>query len=165
MREGLAPKEKLQPSLLDRLTDDRPDLRTSVAALPVMTMSQLRARVRTELACLMNATCLEAVQDLSEYPEVRASGLNYGVPDLSGKTGSGLSLQRTEEDVIAAIHRYEPRLMRDTVHVSSKMGGTEGRNSLAIEIRAELWGRPLPEKLAFRTLFSLEDGEATVEEL
>lgn len=161
---GLTPREKLQPSLLDRLTDDRPDQKVSPGGPPVLSMAQLRARVRVELSCIMNATRLETVQDLSEFPHVRASGINYGIPDLSGKTASGMSSQKIEKDVKEAILRYEPRLMSETVQVNSTVGGKNINNSLVVEIAAELWGNPLPEKMKLRTLFSLEDGEATVEE-
>ena len=58
---GLTPKEKLQPSLLDRLTDLRPDVRTNTAGVRVLSVDELREGVRRDLGALFNATALETV--------------------------------------------------------------------------------------------------------
>src|SRR5664280_1424091 len=74
----LTPKEKLQPSLLDRLTDDEPDRRKESRDKRILTGTQLRESVRRYLSWLLNNTWLQSVEDLDAYPEVAQSTLNYG---------------------------------------------------------------------------------------
>jgi type VI secretion system protein ImpF len=161
---GLTPKEKLQPSLLDRLTDVRPDVRTSTAGVKVLSMEELRDGVRRDLAALFNATSLETVEDLSDYPNVQKSTLNFGMPDLSGKTASGMDLQELERALSRAIHQFEPRLLEETVKVSSDMYDAKSHNLMIAKIEAELWSQPLPQKLLLRTELDLENGEVKLKE-
>lgn len=161
---GLTPKEKLQPSLLDRLTDVRPDVRTSTAGVKVLSMEELRDGVRRDLAALFNATALETVEDLTDYPNVQKSTLNFGMPDLSGKTASGMDLQELERSLSRAIHQFEPRLLEETVKVSSDVYDAKSHNLMIATIEAELWSQPLPQKLLLRTELDLENGEIKLEE-
>lgn len=161
---GLTPKEKLQPSLLDRLTDVRPDVRTSTAGVKVLSMEELRDGVRRDLAALFNATSLETVEDLSDFPNVQKSTLNFGMPDLSGKTASGMDLQELERALSRAIHQFEPRLLEETVKVSSDMYDAKSHNLMIAKIEAELWSQPLPQKLLLRTELDLENGEVKLKE-
>jgi type VI secretion system protein ImpF len=161
---GLTPKEKLQPSLLDRLTDVRPDVRTSTAGVKVLSMEELRDGVRRDLAALFNATSLETVEDLTDYPNVQKSTLNFGMPDLSGKTASGMDLQELERALSRAIHQFEPRLLEETVKVSSDMYDAKSHNLMIAKIEAELWSQPLPQKLLLRTELDLENGEVKLKE-
>ena len=50
----LTPKERLQPSLLDRLTDDAPHRRTESREQRVLSLAQLRESVMRDLAWLLN---------------------------------------------------------------------------------------------------------------
>jgi type VI secretion system protein ImpF len=161
---GLTPKEKLQPSLLDRLTDVRPDVRTGTGVVRVLTMDELRDGVRRDLASLFNATALEVVEDLSDYPNVRSSTVNFGMPDLSGKTASGLDLPELERSLTRAIHEFEPRLLHETVKVSGEAISLKSHNSMIATIEAELWSQPLPQKLLLRTELDLENGEVKLHE-
>jgi type VI secretion system protein ImpF len=161
---GLTPREKLQPSLLDRLTDVRPDVRTGSGVVRVLTMDELRDGVRRDLASLFNATALEVVEDLTDYPHVRRSTVNFGMPDLSGKTASGLDLPELERSLSSAIHEFEPRLLEDTVKVTSEAIGAKSHNMMIATIEAELWSQPLPQKLLLRTELDLENGEVKLQE-
>jgi type VI secretion system protein ImpF len=161
---GLTPKEKLQPSLLDRLTDTRPDVRTSTGVVRVLTMDELRDGVRRDLASLFNATSLEVVEDLTDYPNVRRSTLNFGLPDLAGKTASGLDLPELERALSHAIHEFEPRLLEGTIKVSSEAIDAKSHNMMVATIQADLWSQPLPQKLLLRTELDLENGEVKLQE-
>ena len=161
---GLTPKEKLQPSLLDRLTDLRPDVRTNTAGVRVLSVDELREGVRRDLGALFNATALETVVDLSDYPNVQRSTLNFGMPDLSGKTASGVDLEELERSLGRAIHDFEPRLLEDTVKVEIDASDGRSHNLMIATIEAELWSQPLPQKLLLRTELDLENGEVKLEE-
>jgi type VI secretion system protein ImpF len=155
------PSDWQQPSLLDRLTDDRPDQRTGSPR--VLTRRGLEERVRSELSHLLNASSLESTSLLSELPHVRATGLNYGIRDLTGCTRSGVSPAEIEQRIRSAILRFEPRLIARTLSVTcSSSARRAGRTSIELRIEAELACRPVPEHLRFSTVLNLEDGEATI---
>jgi type VI secretion system protein ImpF len=160
----LTPKEKLQPSLLDRLTDTRPDVRSNAGGVRVLTVDELREGVRRDLAALFNATALEVVEDLEDYPHVQRSTLNFGMPDMSGKTASGVDLKELERSLNRVIHDFEPRLIEDTVKVSSELFDAKSHNTMVATIEAELWSQPLPQKLMLRTELDLESGEVKLQE-
>ena len=80
----LTPKEHLQPSLLDRLTDLNPASKTDTLEERVMSLRRLRESVIRDLEWLLNTGRLEIRVDLAGYPEVRSSVLNYGIPDITG---------------------------------------------------------------------------------
>ena len=160
----LTPKEKLQPSLLDRLTDVRPDVRTSNAGVRVLSMQELRAGVQRDLGALLNATALDVVEDLSAYPNVQHSTLNFGMPDMSGKTASGVEVTELERTLVRTIREFEPRIMAETLKVTGDVQDKKGHNTMIITIEGELWSQPLPQKLLLRTELDLETGEIKLEE-
>jgi type VI secretion system protein ImpF len=161
----LAPKERLQPSLLDRLTDDDPENRREGPDRRFLSMQRLRESVRRDLGFLLNATHLGSVQDLSEYPEVERSTLNYGIPDLAGRPVSTIDKGMLAASVRQSIIDFEPRLLRSSVKVNVASDIEEhSPNALRFDIEADLWCEPLPVRLHLRTKLDLEDGEARVTE-
>jgi type VI secretion system protein ImpF len=161
----LTPKEKLQPSLLDRLTDDEPDRQKESREKRILTSMQLRESVRRDLSWLLNNTYLEAIEDLSGYPEVARSTLNYGVPDLAGRTATTVDIKVLEKSLRAAILTFEPRLLPDSIRLRSIVdpkGATH--NDLSFVIEAELWAQPVPLRVFLRTDVDLETGEIAVTE-
>ncbi len=66
MADQLLPQDRLQPALLDRLTDDEPDKKQEPREARVLSKSRLRQSVLRDLAWLFNATRLEAVDRSGE---------------------------------------------------------------------------------------------------
>lgn len=160
---AVAPLERLQPALLDRLTDLEPDKKTESRDGRVMSARRFEESVLRDLAWLLNASNLEAAEDLQDYPEVRASVLNFGIPDFSGLVATGMSAAAIERAVHIAITAFEPRLDRSALRVSVVMESTEAlRNALAFRIEAQLWAEPLPVSLYLKTELDLETGAVTV---
>lgn len=162
----LGAHERLQPSLLDRLTDEDPTNPHESRDQRVLSAARLRESVRRDLTWLFNTVCATAAQDLSLYPEVEQSTLNYGLPDLAGKTASTVDIEQLERLLRRAIWQFEPRLVRNTVKVS--LVGDRGKiehNEMAFNIEGELWAQPLPIRLYLRTKLDLETGEAEVTEV
>ncbi len=77
----------------------------------------LRATVRRDLAWLLNTTNLAAVVDLEPYPHVQTSVLNYGVPDLAGKTLARRVILQRAREIRAAIRAFEPRMESESLRV------------------------------------------------
>jgi type VI secretion system protein ImpF len=161
----LTPKERLQPSLLDRLSDDEPDNTRESRNRRVLSPQRLRESVRRDLSWLLNSTHLGAVEDLSAYPEVERSTLNYGVPDLSGKTSSTVNIPELEKAIRAVILEFEPRLLRETVRIKVVLDKEQmNHNALSFVIEAELWAQPLPLRVFLKTDLDLETGSVSVSE-
>ncbi len=159
-------KERLQPSLLDRLTDDEPDKPVESRTKRVLSTARLRESIRRDLAWLLNTTNLASVRDLSSFPDVADSTLNYGVPDLAGRTKSTVKHEEIERVIRHAIWKYEPRLIRRSVQVKL-VGEPSGIkfNNMCFIIEAELWAQPIPLRLFLKTELDLESGDARVTEL
>jgi type VI secretion system protein ImpF len=152
------------PSLLDRLTDDDPGETKDAYHKRVASTAQLRESVVRDLGWLLNSVQLSAVQDLSSYPYAQRSVLNYGLPDLAGRTASGIDAVRLEAELRQAILDYEPRLLPRTVVVTVGSGEVM-HNSLQLTIEAELSAHPAPLALCLRTEIDLENGEVNMVDL
>jgi type VI secretion system protein ImpF len=159
----LTPKERLQPSLLDRLTDDQPEQATEPREFRVLSPARLRECVRRDLTWLFNTTHLQSLQTLDELPLVARSVLNYGIPDLAGRTASGLDTVELEQMIRQAILNFEPRLDRNSVRVRPVVDERQmNHNALSFDVEAELWAQPLPLRLFLRTAVDLESGSVEV---
>lgn len=153
-------KELLQPSLLDRLRDDNPERKTDTLDERVMSLRRLRESVLRDLEWLLNTGCLEATEDLSEYPEVRKSVLNFGIPNLSGAWASAGDSTVVEREIHQAIMNFEPRILPGTLKVNVTINEEEmSANTMVFEIHGELWWQPLPERFYLRTTLDLELGK------
>ena len=159
--------ERLQPSLLDRLTDDAPTVLTEPREARVLTKGQLRTAVLRDLAALMNAICLGAGDDLSAYPEVERSVLNYGMPAFAGETASTLDVHDLEEGIRSAILRFEPRVLPNSLLVEAMAtdNGLGWHNVVSVRISAQVWAQPVPLELLLRTAVDLETGQVALAEL
>ncbi|MEJ7807537.1 MAG: type VI secretion system baseplate subunit TssE, partial [Telluria sp.] len=115
----LAARERLQPSLLDRLSDDEPDTSTESRERRILSLRTLREGVLRDLAWLLNTTNLLSVIATDALPHVATSVLNFGVPVMSGNSLTGLNISKLERGIRQAIWDFEPRLIRNTVTVKA----------------------------------------------
>jgi type VI secretion system protein ImpF len=163
----IAPRDRLLPSLLDRLTDNDPGATVEAREFKVLSLRQLRQNVLRDLTWLMNTTCLEANEDLGKWPAVRKSVLNFGMPALSGNYASGIDPRAMQQKIREAIIAYEPRLLANSVKVLAVVDDNAGasRNVLSFKIQAQLWAQPAPIELMMRTDIDLETGQTKIEEV
>jgi type VI secretion system protein ImpF len=159
-------RNRLQPALLDRLTDDLPEDRKEAESHRVMSKSQLREAVLRDLGALFNS-----VQPLGEaaepYPMLADSVLNFGLPPLSGQLASRLDVTVLEATIRQAILRFEPRILPDTLQVRAHESVTvlDTHNVIEFEIRGHLWSQPVPLEILLRTQLDLEAGQVEVRDL
>jgi len=155
----LTQQERLQPSLLDRLTDNAPDKVQESREQRVLSLTNLRKSVLRDIEWLLNTVNLEAVQNLESAPFVTHSVLNYGIPDLAGATLSSLNVQTIERRVRQALWDFEPRILPDSLKVKIIASDNEmNRNALTFVIEGDLWAQPLPLRLYLKTELDLETG-------
>jgi len=161
----LSQQERLQPSLLDRLTDKDPAKTQESRNDRILSIRELRAIVLRDLAWLFSCTNLAASVDLEAFPEVARSVLNFGLPDLSGRTIDSLGRGMLERMLDQAIRNFEPRILPKTLKVKVLPPDSErAGNSLTFEIDGDLWAQPLPQHLYLETRLDLEAGQAEISE-
>ena len=161
--EELHRAERLQPSLLDRLTDLDPGRTRETLDQQTLTMAQLRRAVLRDLGWLLNATNLSAAMDLDGLPLVEASTLNFGIPGLAGMASERVRGMELEAAIAAAIRAFEPRIRAASLRVTARSGGeTEGLPSLLFTITGELWAQPVPQQLFLETSIEIETRLAVV---
>jgi type VI secretion system protein ImpF len=155
--------QHLQPSLLDRLTDDEPEKSKESQDKRVISMRRLRQSVLRDLAWLLNTTNLATTEDLEPYPEVARSVLNFGIRELSGHLVSGMDLNQLERMVRQAVQEFEPRILPNSVRVRSvRDSAKESHNRLMFEIEGQLWAVPTPTHMLIKTQIDFEEGGVSV---
>ena len=164
MPEQPLPQDRLQPALLDRLTDDEPDKKQEPREARVLSKSRMRQSVLRDLAWLFNATRLDAVADLTNMPAVQKSVLNFGLPALSGRTASSLDVTDLARAVRESILTFEPRILPASLQIRTLLegGDLDHHNVIGVEIHGELWAQPVPLEFLVRTEFDLETGKVQV---
>jgi type VI secretion system protein ImpF len=142
----LAPTEHLQPCLLDRLTDDEPEVKKE-------------SRDQRITSVLLNSKAHPFGDNIYEFSEAARSVLNYGIPDLCGATISAINPGEFEAQVKEAILNFESRISRKqfSVHIISPLDSQYIR-TISFEIEGELWAQPLPDHLYVKTEVDLETG-------
>lgn len=163
----LTPLERLQPALLDRLTDEEPDKKQEAREQRVMSKSRMRQAVLRDLAWLFNATRLEADTDLSRAPAAQRSVINYGLPAMSGRAATSVDVGELERSIRQAILDFEPRILPGSLEVKALVVASQldHHNVIGVEIRGQLWAQPVPLELLVRTEIDLETGKAEIADL
>ena len=159
----LSLEERLQPSLLDRLTDNEPGSVKESTAQRVIDMRRLRELVLRDLAWLLNCDNAESAADWSEYPHVRKSVVNFGISGLTGASLARTSLAILERGIRESIRTFEPRILPDSVQVFAQASESAMNNrALSLKIEGEMWAQPVPVRLLVRTEFDLDLGVAKI---
>jgi type VI secretion system protein ImpF len=157
----LTPLEKLQPCLLDRLTDDEPAKTEESRNQRVISLQRYRRGVLRDLEWLFNASAHLPVEGgrefrLSDYPEANRSVINFGTRHLCGLIAP--DMEELERELSEAVQFFEPRILGHTLSVKANIE----RNIVSFEIHGELWASPVPEKLFIKTKIDLETGQCNL---
>lgn len=124
----------------------------------VINSRQLRECVKRDLAWLLNSGRLEDVVDLSAFPNVAESVLNFGIPDLTGVVASNLDTQTLERKLANIICHFEPRILKHSLRISISTSEEMSGNALQFDIECDVWGQPAPERLSLHSEIDLENG-------
>lgn len=161
------PRERLQPSLLDRLSDDEPQKEKEIASKQVISLERLRSLIVRDLTWLLNCDNMDCVIDLEEYPEVGTSVLNYGFHSFAGSTVSSANTLDFEQAVMKAIVTFEPRIEPSTLQVKSIIGDSkmEGRKTVFLEIAGQMWAKPFTLEFLLRSEMDFETGSVVLRDI
>jgi type VI secretion system protein ImpF len=172
----MATAARLTPTIFDKLVADveisglravdTPQVMSEIMSFyPVPEIKRfgeaaLRATVKRDLAWLLNTTQLGARADLEGYAEVQASVLNFGVPDLAGRSHHARTILDLAREIRDSIRIFETRLDPESL-VVEPLASKDKANTVVFLIHAEISSgvRPLP--VQFRT--ELETDTAAVE--
>ncbi len=172
---------KINPCLFDKLSlnermadimeDKLPDgaqgatqsVRKGVNQVERYNEASMRRSVRQELNWLLNTVHLEASVDLERYPHVRASVLNYGMPDLTGRVSTSRAVNARAADIAEMIRIFEPRLDASKLQVSVNTGiGLD--NAVSYVIRGDIASAVRAMPVQYFASIEVETGEAVVRE-
>jgi type VI secretion system protein ImpF len=166
MNDLRRPLERLQPALLDRLTDDRPHEKVETRRERVISEQQLRDAVRRDLTWLFSTTRLDADMDARRFDQARCSVVNFGLPPLSGRTDTSMHNGLLEKSIREAILEFEPRILAATLRVRAiDAQDLSLHYKIGVEISGHLWAQPAPFELMMRTEIDLETNEVKVEDV
>jgi type VI secretion system protein ImpF len=181
--------QKLTPTLFDKLasgldmagltqTDDsgqagaaipaRENLRFyTVPALERFNEQALRATVRRDLAWLLNTINLGSLVDLTAYPQVKTSVLNFGVGDLTGKATSAEAIGTRALRIEDAILAFEPRMTDLSVVANDLRDGPQAfggrrQNADSYEIHGNVTGAVKAMPVRFITDVEVDTGAAVL---
>ncbi|HEX7501554.1 MAG TPA: type VI secretion system baseplate subunit TssE [Polyangia bacterium] len=167
-------RDRLQPSLLDRLTDHHPLERQEPVEARVLTRQQLRSAILRDLTWLFNAIRSEPepastrVQELdlwARHKHASQSVLNFGMPAFSGTTKSSLNRPAMEAAVRQAITTFEPRIDAKSLSVKIEIDPMRHHNVLQLTLRCEMWAQPVPLEVLLAADVDLETGNARLRAL
>lgn len=155
--------ERLQPSLLDRLTDREPRNPSESRDSRVIDMRRLREIIRRDLSWLLNTGDMGPALDRRSHPHVAGSVLNYGLADVAGDYSTPERVLRIQKAIRAAIERFEPRINPGTLDVVQRSRDGESGATIRFDIVADMWARPMPLELYLRSEIDVTTGHVTLE--
>ncbi|HUO10739.1 MAG TPA: type VI secretion system baseplate subunit TssE [Phycisphaerae bacterium] len=159
----LNPRDRLQPFLFDRLIDDQPGQTKESRDKNVLSPTQLRGSIMRDIAWLFNTPAPVDRDGIEEFPEAASSVINYGVPDLTGMTGSSVRSGDLERGFLKALNIFEARLSKRGLLVEVQENA-EGMNAISLRISGEVIATQSAERMYIKTEIDLETGQINVKE-
>jgi type VI secretion system protein ImpF len=160
-------RDRLQPALLDRLTDDAPSSAVEADERRYVSKTALRQAVIRDMSWLFNAVQPLAPAQAADAPRAARSVLNFGLPALSGQTASKVDVSLLEKSIRNAIIDFEPRVAPDSLRVRAIEAEDvlSTHNVIEFEISGLMWAQPVPLELLLRTQLDLEAGQVQVRDV
>jgi type VI secretion system protein ImpF len=175
----MAASARLTPTIFDKLVADveisglrsneTPDVvseMTTHYAVPDIKRfgeAALRATVKRDLAWLLNTTQFGARGELEGYPQVQTSVLNYGVPDLAGRSLHSRTILDRAREIRNAIRVFETRIEPESL-VVEPLASKDKPNAVVFLIHAEISSTLRPVPVQFRTELEADTASVQVSE-
>lgn len=155
--------ERLQPSLLDRLTDDEPGNLKEPRDARVIDVVRLREIIQRDLSMLLNTTDKTDMIDPRDYPHAARSVLNFGIRETSGAYSTMERAKVIQKSIAKSVEVFEPRIMHGSVLVELRSEEHSGEMHVEFDIRAIMWAQPMPLELYLRSRVDVTTGEVEIE--
>jgi type VI secretion system protein ImpF len=150
----------VQPSVLDRLTDEEPRIRTDQRISYAESLKNFKLSVQRDLEWLLNTRRTPDPAPAS-FEELRTSLYHYGIVDVTSLGDSSSSRARLLKQVAEAIATFEPRLTNVRISIMEQDGESH-RRELRFVVEGTLRLDPTPEQVAFDTVLHFSTGEIDV---
>lgn len=154
--------KELRPSILDRLLDDEPQLKSEIDKSRFRKIKELRASVRRDLEHLLNTRC-KVISPPEDSKELPTSIMNYGLPDLA--TVNLLDIAKKKEftrNIENIIRTFEPRFK--SVRVNTVDNNDKTDRTVRFRIDAVMYADPAPEIVIFDSVLEPVLRTVTVED-
>lgn len=149
---------RINLSVLDRLVDFEPDVKTEPPASRSKALRQVKQALKRDLEWLLNTRRVLNVPE--ELPLLSDSMLAYGLPDFSG---SSVKSVEDQHDLTMALEttlrRFEPRLEDVVVSIAN---ASVLERAFRFKIEARLRIDPVPEPISFDTTLQIGSGNFAV---
>lgn len=155
--------ERLQPALLDRLTDNAPENVGESRNERVIDIDRLRDIIRRDLSWLLNTNNLDTQIDAERFPQASNSVLNFGLREVAGEFSTEERGRRIKASMQQAIERFEPRVREGTLDIVLREDESPSRSMVVFDISAEMWAQPLPLDLYLRSEVDITTGELSLQ--
>jgi len=149
--------------LLERLTDDFPQETVDTVSSRTFSLTRLREAILRDLSWLLNTSQLATSVDLTPYPDVAISTLNYGVRSRTGREVESLDPSVLRREILQSLRRFEPRLLPGSLEVTVIEAARDG--TFQFGIVADLWAQPQPVRMRMRTEIGETAGSVRVVEI
>lgn len=161
--QNISIKQKLRPSILDRIIDDSPEIKqVEHQTDEKFNLNNLKNSVRRDLESLFNSRY--RISDVpSEFVEVKHSLVNYGLPDLA--TINMIDIEKRSDfckNIEQTIKYFEPRFQSVKVKYLENIDNTD--RTLRFRIEAVLYAEPMPEKIIFDSILEPITRNISIEE-
>jgi type VI secretion system lysozyme-like protein len=126
-----------------------------------LSMRRLRESVLRDLLWLLSTVSFDTRQDLTAWPAVARSVLNYGLPSVAGLGSGNFDPVEAARRLQTSIENFEPRLTH--VRVTPEFNATRmDMHALKFRVEAQLWGQPTPQQLLLRTQIDVESADVVI---
>ncbi|MEM1431683.1 MAG: type VI secretion system baseplate subunit TssE [Pseudomonadota bacterium] len=157
--------ERLQPSLLDRLTDDDPSEQKEARDARVIDVKRLREIIQRDLSWLLNTCDNSGSIDAAKYPNAAKSVLNYGIREVAGEFSSVQRAELIRTSINDAITKYEPRIHPGSVDVQLRVDRDDRETIVTFDIIADMWAQPMPLELYLRSEVDVTTGQLNLQRM
>lgn len=144
---------------------DSDKARSRAAQRVAVTEQTLRREVARDLETLMNCVSMESTVDLTDFPAVRKSILNFGFPDIAHRTIDELAVSDLDAEIEAVLKRYEPRLIAASLRVTRDPKVSVDDLKIRYVINADLSCEPLNVPLQFVADVDATSGKIQIQRL
>jgi len=121
----------------------------------------VRDELARDLSNLLNTVNLDAAEDLSEFPLVMHSVLNFGLNDLGSASEERSVRLKLAGDILRVLDQYEPRLIKGSIRIEPYEPERSDENTLCFMVHAEMKSSPVNLGLEF--IAEIEQGATRVE--
>ncbi|WP_455821152.1 type VI secretion system baseplate subunit TssE [Pseudomonas cerasi] len=160
-------KRQFLPTLLERLQDDEPKNSIERYDEFFFDSRKMRSIVQKDIATMLNNTNIEDSLDEHRHNLVADSVANYGVSALVGSFANQHRWHSIEKNIRAAILRFEPRIIPESLIVRSLLSEDHPTKNgmILFEIRGLIDWDPHPIDLCFHGRYDIETSHAELKSM